>query len=221
MKTSEAGTNSEAGISSLDALRKFTRAAPAIERCDLCGAALEAEHPHLLEPETRRISCSCRACAVLFPGRQGARYLRVPERIVRLDDFAFSDAEWNELTLPIELVFFVRDSAERIAAFYPGPAGIVESLISVGRCGERFAAHPVLSGMEPEVEALLVNRTGANHAYFLMPIDECFRLAGLIRRNWQGLSGGVAVWSAVAGFFDELQQRAACRPGRKPQECHA
>src|SRR5262249_13856388 len=150
----------------------FTRPRPAIERCELCGAALDAVHPHLLERNTRRVACSCRACALLFFGQQNGGYLRVPDRIIRLSDFAFTDGEWNDLMLPIGLVFFVRDTAGQIAAYYPGPAGIVESLLTVDQCTERFAAHPVLSGMQPEVEALLVNRVGANHAYFLVPIDE-------------------------------------------------
>jgi hypothetical protein len=73
---------------------------------------------------------------------------------------------------------------------------------------ERVSGHPVLSEMEPEVEALLVNRIGSEHAYFLVPIDECYRLTGLIRKNWRGLSGGTHVWVAVARFFEELRQKA-------------
>jgi hypothetical protein len=204
-------TDSTAGTpglpSGLDALRRFTRAEPPVERCELCGAVLAPEHPHLLERKARRVACSCRACALLFFDQPNGHYLRIPERVLRLNDFAFSDLEWDAMMLPIGLVFFVRDEAGQIGAFYPGPAGIVESLVAVDRCGEQFAAHPLLSAMQPEVEALLVNRIGANHACFLVPIDECFRLAGLIRQNWHGLSGGSPVWAAVAGFFDELQQR--------------
>ena len=35
--------------------------------------------------------------------------------------------------------------------------------------------------MEPDVEALLINRVGPAREYFLAPIDECYRLVGLIR----------------------------------------
>jgi Family of unknown function (DUF5947) len=67
--------------------------------------------------------------------------------------------------------------------------------------------------MEADVEALLVNRVG--HArgftapeYYLLPIDECYKLVGLIRANWRGLSGGTEVWQEIARFFDEMKNRA-------------
>jgi len=187
----------------LAALRRFTRAQPPMERCELCGVTLNAEHPHLLERQTRRIACACPACALLFCGQPGGRYLQVPRRVRQLSDFAFTDGEWEQMMLPIGLAFFVRNAQQRVVALYPSPAGVVESLISLDGLNERLA------GLEPEVEALLVNRIGADRRCFLVPIDECFRLAGLIRRNWRGLSGGPLVWEAVARFFDELGLKAA------------
>jgi hypothetical protein len=38
-----------------------------------------------------------------------------------------------------------------------------------------------------------------------MPIDECYRLVGLIRLNWRGLSGGSEVWEEVDKFFEQLE----------------
>jgi hypothetical protein len=61
--------------------------------------------------------------------------------------------------------------------------------------------------MEPDVEALLVNRVGSTHEYFLVPIDECYRLVGLIRANWRGLSGGTEVWKEMKDFFDGLKRK--------------
>lgn len=194
----------------LAALRRFTRTQPpAVERCELCGLVLGAEHPHLLERQSRRIACACLACALLFSNPEAGRYLRVPRRVLHLSDFAFTDLEWEEMMLPIGLAFFVRDREGRPVALYPGPAGVVESLIPITSWSDRVSSHPVLSSMEPEVEALLVNRIGAEHSCFLVPIDECFRLAGIIRRHWRGLSGGPDVWGAVAIFFAELDQKAA------------
>jgi hypothetical protein len=42
----------------------------------------------------------------------------------------------------------------------------------------------------------------------VLPIDECYKLVGLIRGNWRGLSGGTEVWQKIAGFFAELKNRA-------------
>ncbi|HEX3987408.1 MAG TPA: DUF5947 family protein [Acidobacteriaceae bacterium] len=196
----------------LAGLRRFTRAqAPVIERCELCGLALGPEHPHLLERQSRRIACACTACALLFYGPGSGRYLRIPEHILHLTDFSFTDMEWEEMALPIGLAFFVSDPEGRPIALYPGPAGVVESLIPIPAWSGRVAAHPALSSLQPEVEALLVNRIGTEHSYFLVPIDECFRLAGIIRRHWRGLSGGPEVWGAVAVFFAELDQKASAK----------
>ena len=70
----------EPGQSAFAALRRFTRKRPAAESCELCSAALSADHEHLIEPAVRRLVCSCTACAILFSGQPGARYRRVPRR---------------------------------------------------------------------------------------------------------------------------------------------
>ena len=71
----------------------------------------------------------------------------------------------------------------------------------------------MLQEMEPDVEALLVNRIGHVRGftapeYYVLPIDECYKLVGLIRANWKGLSGGTEVWREIAAFFYGLKQRA-------------
>ncbi len=71
----------------------------------------------------------------------------------------------------------------------------------------------ILKEMEPDVEALLVNRVASarNYAsaeYYIVPIDECYKLVGLIRAYWHGLSGGTEVWEAIGKFFTELKERS-------------
>jgi hypothetical protein len=39
-------------------------------------------------------------------------------------------------------------------------------------------------------------------------IDECYRLVGLIRTRWRGLSGGPDVWTEIGRYFDELKGRS-------------
>jgi hypothetical protein len=67
--------------------------------------------------------------------------------------------------------------------------------------------------MESDVEALLVNRLGYSRGYsapeyYLLPIDECYKLVGLIRAYWKGLSGGTEVWQQIAEFFKNVKDRA-------------
>ena len=68
--------------------------------------------------------------------------------------------------------------------------------------------NPRLDDLQPEVEALLVNRLSGRHLYYLVPIDECYRLSGLIRLHWRGLSGGSEVWEEVGRFFERLKEKS-------------
>ena len=67
--------------------------------------------------------------------------------------------------------------------------------------------------MEPDVEALLINRVGPAREYFLAPIDECYRLVGLIRLHWRGLSGGTEVWKEIQGFFAGSEEQVQRHDG--------
>ena len=117
-----------------------------------------------------------------------------------------TDLEWEALMLPINLAFFYQDgAAEKVLAMYPSPAGATESLLSLESWTEIVSKNPKLQRMEPDVEALLVNRMGAVKEYFLVPIDECYRFVGLIRTHWRGLSGGNEVWKQMREFFSQLK----------------
>jgi hypothetical protein len=198
-------------------LRQFARRRPAAEtaeRCELCSAPLAETHQHLLDPRKRQIVCACDGCVILFCGQTGAHYLRVPRRIQRLVSFQMSDLQWEALMLPINLAFFYRDStAGRVLAMYPSPAGATESLLSLESWEEIVAQNRALQRIEPDVEALLVNRIeltreGASAGYFVVPIDECYRLVGMIRLHWRGLSGGAEVWQEIQRFFGDLKLRS-------------
>jgi hypothetical protein len=130
-----------------------------------------------------------------------------------LPGFRLSDARWENLHIPINLAFFFRCSpVERVVALYPSPAGPVESLLTLEAWDELEEDNPILRELEPDVEALLVNRVGEAREYYRAPIDECYKLVGLIRSNWRGLSGGAEVWQEIGRFFVGLKERSG--PGR-------
>lgn len=146
---------------------------------------------------------------MLFGSQGETTYLRVPRRARALPDFQMSDAQWESMLIPINMAFFFYStSAGRIVALYPSPAGAVESLLDLGAWQDLARANPILADMEPEVEALLVNRLGSTGKYYIAPIDTCYELVGLIRTHWRGLSGGTEVWDAIGQFFERLKQQA-------------
>jgi hypothetical protein len=102
---------------------------------------------------------------------------------------------------------------DRTAVLYPSPAGAVEASLSEDDWAEILQANPILSELQPDIEALLINRAGDTRAsvhaeYYIAPIDECYRLAGLIRASWRGFSGGPEVWDELGRFFTDLKSRA-------------
>jgi hypothetical protein len=195
-------------------LRQFARKRAPVERCEMCSRELAPEHQHLVEPTTRKIICACEACAILFDGKSGTKYKRVPRRVQFLADFQLSDAQWDGLTIPIDMAFFFKSTPHgKVIALYPSPAGPTESLLSLETWDEVELANPILKTMEADVTALLVNRVGHDRGsaaaeYYLVPIDECYKLVGLIRSYWRGLSGGTEVWREIGAFFTALRRRA-------------
>lgn len=178
------------------------------EFCELCATPLAPEHHHLLELDARRVTCACDPCAILFGGNTRQRYRRIPRDVVRLDKFAMDDEEWESLLIPINLAYFVyNSSAARVVAQYPSPGGAMESSLDLEYWKTIAERNPLLEKFEPDVEALLVNRIDAPR-YYRAPIDQCYRLVGIIRTQWHGLSGGSKVWEVIDQFFKDLDLRS-------------
>ena len=198
----------------LASLKRFASKQPVRERCEVCSAPVGSDHAHLVDPQNRRILCACQACAILFDEGGVTKYRRIPREVRELA-MEMSDAFWSGLAIPIGLVFFFRSTAPAsIMALYPSPAGPTETSLDEDAWREMIAMHPSIGTMRPDVEALLVNRIKDARAYYIVPIDECYKLVGLIRQHWSGLSGGDKVWQELALFFDSLKQRS--RPERNP-----
>jgi hypothetical protein len=197
------------------ALRRISRAAPAnagppspaVETCDLCGKELDLDHRHLLHLVDRRILCACEACIAL---RGGDPELRpTGNRTVWLDDFDLPDEIWASFGIPIGLAFFIDSSVSGgIVALYPSPAGATESELEIEAWNELRRLNPILMGLDTDAEALIVNRMPDAPRYAIAPIDEAYRLVGMIKMNWEGISGGAGVERAIDDFFGQLRERA-------------
>jgi hypothetical protein len=183
----------------------------ALERCELCGEPIPAEHRHLLEVETRELLCACRPCSILFdrPEASEGRYRLVGDRCLAVPDLDLDDVMWAELRLPVDMAFFFHSTpAGRVMAYYPSPMGPTESQLELEAWAALEAANPILRTLSPDVEALLVNRVRGARQHWIVPIDECYALVGLIRAHWRGLTGGSELWEQIRVHFEALDRRA-------------
>ncbi len=181
--------------------------AQAAERCDLCHTTLPDDHRHLLELVQRRIVCTCEACWALHSG--DPEYRPTGSRTVWLEPFECEPETWAAFQIPIGLAFFMRSTVTGgVVAFYPSPAGATESELGLEAWDALVRRNPVLDGLEPDGEALVVNRLSDPHQYAIAPIDDCYALVGLIKSRWEGISGGSALREAVPAFFAVMRARA-------------
>lgn len=200
-------------------LRRFlTPPEPAPERCELCAAPVPAEHPHLVQVQQRRLRCACGPCAFLFdnPGAGGGEYRRVPDRYLADPGFALSPAQWDALQVPVGMAFFLHCTPrDAVVACYPSPAGATESELGLEAWsdGTALGTSPLAAELVPDVEALLVRRDPPT--CLLVPVDACYRLAGLVRLHWRGFDGGSEARAAIDGFFDEVGARAVALEPRR------
>ncbi len=192
----------------ITAARAAVRPRRPVERCDLCGGEVLADHRHLLQLEERQILCACESCFALRAGE--AAFRPTGRRIVWLDDFELADEVWAGFRIPIGLAFFFESTVTGgVTAFYPSPAGATESELELDAWAQLVAANPVLETLEPDAEALIVNRLADSAQFAIAPIDRCYALVGLVKLRWQGISGGQELGTAIEGFFADLRRDAA------------
>ena len=187
---------------------------PPGERCDYCSTPLEHEHNHLIELAERRILCACRPCYIVFQpaGAAQGKYRAIPTRYRQITDFALGDAQWDALQVPIGLAFFFVNSLEqRTVAFYPSPAGATESLLPLETWGEITAQYADFASIQPDVEAILIQRNREVSRAFIIPIDSAYELVGLIRSSWKGFDGGQEAHAKIADYFERVRQRSLGR----------
>lgn len=191
--------------------RTIERAEPRVERCELCTAEVGEHHAHVLDTSSRRPLCVCRACGLLFaqPGAARGHYRWIPDRREQV-----AGVDPARLRVPVGLAFFVRSDDGGVLAHYPSPAGATRWEADSGDWQAVTERCPALSTLLPEVEALLVNTSRGHREAWIVPVSDCYRLAGRVRQRWEGLSGGQRVWHAIDEFFDELRRTDGQHPDR-------
>ena len=217
------------------------RPAPEVEEvCELCAEPIGPSHNHLVDLRSRTLLCACRGCYLLFEsdGAGGDHFRSVPDRYVSLAGHELTAAQWDRLQIPVSVAFFfLNSSLQRVAAFYPGPAGATESELPLDAWDQVVGDDPVLASMQPDVEAFLVRsrasgrgrrreRDGDGTAAagseaeagtgtetegtecYIVPIDACYELVGHLRLLWRGFDGGSEANKKLDEFFDDVRTRA-------------
>lgn len=216
MSTVEAGPTDPLAV--LTRIRRDAELAPPPpvpgERCELCNEVIGDVHGHLVDVEVRSLMCACRGCYLLFmsSGAGGGHFRAVPDRVLAFPDLTFTPGQWDALQIPVSVAFFfLNSSLDRVCAFYPGPAGATESLLSLDTWAEVVEANPTLASLEPDVEAFLVRadpKRSIPPECYLVPIDRCYELVGELRKGWRGFDGGQEARAALDGFFDRVRAEA-------------
>jgi hypothetical protein len=174
------------------------------EHCDLCGTTVPSDHRHMLNLYERQIVCVCEGCWGLKSGDDEFR--PTGHRTVWLEGFQLPEELWAQFRIPIGLAFFMFSSVTNcIVALYPSPAGATESELHFETWERIVGLNPVLRDLEPDAEALIVNRMADPAQFAIAPIDRCYMLVGLVKLAWEGISGGAGVEEAIAAYFDDLR----------------
>jgi hypothetical protein len=178
------------------------------ERCDLCETTVPHDHRHMLNLYERQIVCVCESCWALRSG--DAEFRPTGSRTLWLPDLALPEELWAQFRIPIGLAFFMHSSVTGcIVAMYPSPAGATESELHFETWNRLVELNPELGGLEPDAEALIVNRMAERPQFAIAPIDRCYMLVGIVKAAWEGISGGAGIESAIEAYFDDLRRVAA------------
>lgn len=186
---------------------------PPGERCEMCAVPIDsAAHSHVADIRDHRLLCTCRGCFLLFTpeGAGTGHYRAVPESYRVNPGFTMTAVQWEALGIPVDLAFvFHQTDQERYVAFYPSPGGATESLLDLTSWAEVVEGDELLATLVPDVEAVLLRRLDGGFECYLVPIDSCYELVGLVRQFWQGFAGGEEVWQRIDAYFAGVRDR--CR----------
>src|SRR5690606_41295769 len=120
-----------------------------------------------------------------FPTRRSSdlfgHYRLVPRRRRRLRGVPAAD-----LGVPVGLAFLTLGPDGAVVARCPSPAGVTAWTVGRDAWAAVTARSPELAAMRPAVEALLINTVRGADEQWLVPIDDCYRLGGVVRPSWTG-----------------------------------
>jgi hypothetical protein len=187
-----------------------------LDGCGFCSSHLQPDHGHLLDMAGHRIVCVCKRCTRRGAEPKGGsvsppQFKRIRSTCLYVADFRIPDGATISSPAGIFFLFF-SSSWNRVRAFYPGPAGALESKLGLVTFNKLKSSNPILAELllEPntDVLALVVNRSRRPYEHYLVPIDECYRLVGLMRREWGAATDGRLLHESTNEFFRQLRAKS-------------
>jgi hypothetical protein len=117
-------------------------------------------------------------------------------------DRVMAEDTWDALGVPAGLAFFTRRSADgAVRAHFPGALGVAEAAVDASTWERLTRESPIVVTAAPDVEALLVCRANGLFEHWIVGLDACYALAGIVRREWRGVGGGEVAWASIRRFF--------------------
>lgn len=179
------------------------------DHCEMCAALLAGdERRHLLDLAHHALLSICNACALAF-GPRGANagsYRLIPTRHLALLNFQATDGLWAGSGRSAKIAYLLRSSeAGHVLAVYLDPAGARESAFDLEHWKTLLTANPLLDSLEPDVEALLINRMGQEQTFYIVPITTCSQLVGLLTEQ----GNEQEIWKDPGAFFEKIQAGAS------------
>ena len=146
----------------------------------------------------------------------GGRYRGVGEEVRRVEDLGVDEAQWDALRIPVDLVFFFRQTAAstRLLTFYPGPGGATESRARPERLGRHRRGQP--GGRLDRGRRRGGPPAPSRRRLLLLPrADRRLLRAGRRGRlAWTGLGGGSEVWQRIDELLRRLSTSGPSRGGQ-------
>ena len=181
----------------------------------MCGVGIGERHGHVADTQTTGCcACAVRATCCSPPTGPVAPDSAASARHAALDDLVHDEAEWDRLRIPVDLAFFFRHSDEdALLAFYPGPGGATESTLDLGSWTDMLR-QPGDRRDDADIEAVLLRHLDPGFSGYVMPIDICYELVGIVREHWEGLPAATTSGSGSRRSSRGSTVAASARAGR-------
>lgn len=159
--------------------------APGQSSCPLCSADMELSSNHLFEVAIREVVTVCDDCALKYERLPGGPLKSIPRETRPLLDFRMPHSI-SAIQFKGNVTFlFYSTATAKIMSICPTANGPVESTVSREIWKQLIEANPVLQEMRPDVEALLMTGNEDLREFFVAPIDVCYDLVKMFRKDWR------------------------------------